>query len=134
MDEPMDVADSPPPPVYTKPPDVCLKMNVLYEPLLQTFAPPKMPPVMPFDEATYTNNRFYNPKLCAYRKPISCESATNDIRSNVQKCWKAEKDLLELETSIISVQSLVLTAHCNSELKRTQSNIVNGGMHRGGSI
>lgn len=88
-----------------------------------------MPEVLPFDEAAYTDHRFYNTKLCSYRKPISYETAMNDIRMNVRKQWEAQKDLLMLETSTISVQSLVLTAHCNSQLKLTQS-LQNGDSHR----
>jgi hypothetical protein len=122
LDEPMDVANSPPPQptnLQIQPPEI--------------FVPPKIPLVMPFDEASYTNNRFYSPKLCSYRKQISYDSAMSDIKHSIQKHWKAEKDLLELETSIMSVQSLVLTAHCNSELKRKQSLQNHNGDLGGGS-
>lgn len=83
--------------------------------------PPKMPDVRPFDEASYAHNRFYSPKLGAYRKHISYEVPMNDIKRSVQKFWKTQKDLIELETNIISVQSLALTAHCNANLKRLQN-------------
>jgi hypothetical protein len=74
---------------------------------------------MPFDEVGYTNNRFYSPKMCVYRKQISYESAMGDIKRNVQKHWKMQKDLLDLETSITSVQSLALTAQYNAQLRQT---------------
>ncbi|KAI6183001.1 WW domain-containing adapter protein with coiled-coil-like protein [Aphelenchoides bicaudatus] len=109
MNEPMDVDSPPPQPiVQTQPPEL--------------FAPPPLPKLDPFNESSFvTHCRFYQGKLCSYKKSLTYESALNDIRQSMSKVWKAQKDLNELEANITSVQSLVLTAHCNAELKRVQS-------------
>uniref|UniRef100_A0A1I7RY93 WW domain-containing protein n=1 Tax=Bursaphelenchus xylophilus TaxID=6326 RepID=A0A1I7RY93_BURXY len=98
-DEPMDVATSPPQ-------DSKEAKSSIHIPV---------PSVRPFDEAKY--HLFYKPSNCSsLRKSLGAESSQLELKRTQEKLHKSRMALMELETSIISVQSLLFTAEAKSAL------------------
>ncbi|CAD5206805.1 unnamed protein product [Bursaphelenchus okinawaensis] len=107
IDEPMDVANSPPPESKTS----------------KSFINIPLPTVRPFDDTKY--NLFYKPSsVSSLRKSLGNESTLNEVKKNQEKLQKSQLGLMELETSIISIQSLLFTAEAKCALLSDKFNFI----------